>query len=211
MRNYNHEEILGLEKRFRTNLINSLSGFKSLNLIGTTSKSGNLNLSIVNSVIHIGSNPPLMGFIMRPVSVTRDTYNNIKETGYFTINHINENIYRKSHQCAARYPSDISEFEETGLTAQYINGFPAPFVSECKITIGLKLAEEQLIKTNKTILIIGSVQQLILPEEIINVDGFVDIAHVGTVAGSGLDTYYSPKKLERLSYAKPNRDIMKIV
>ncbi|MCK7516855.1 MAG: flavin reductase family protein [Ignavibacteriales bacterium] len=75
------ENILQFEKLYRTNLFNSLSGFKSANLIGTISKEGKTNLAIFSSVIHVGANPPLMGLLMRPVSVERHTYHNIKETG----------------------------------------------------------------------------------------------------------------------------------
>lgn len=47
-----------LEDRKRIALINSLSGFKSLNLIGTINNQGQTNLAIFNSVVHIGANPP---------------------------------------------------------------------------------------------------------------------------------------------------------
>ena len=52
------ENILQFEKLYRTNLFNSLSGFKSANLIGTISKEGKTNLAIFSSVIHVGANPP---------------------------------------------------------------------------------------------------------------------------------------------------------
>jgi len=96
-----------MEKRNRTRLINSLSGFKSINLCGTISKEGITNLSLISSVVHIGADPALMGFIMRPVTVRRDTHNNILETGHYTFNHLNAGIYKKAHQTSARYPIDI--------------------------------------------------------------------------------------------------------
>ena len=49
---------LPMEDRKRIALINSLSGFKSLNLIGTINNQGQTNLAIFNSVVHIGANPP---------------------------------------------------------------------------------------------------------------------------------------------------------
>ena len=90
---FTKQNILEFEKLYRTNFINSLSGFKSANLIGTISSEGKTNLAIFSSVIHVGANPPLMGFLMRPVSVERHTYTNIKETNCFTINHINKEIW----------------------------------------------------------------------------------------------------------------------
>ena len=122
------ENILELEKQYRANFVNSISGFKSASLIGTISNKGNTNLAIFNSVIHIGANPPALAFLMRPVSVERHTYENIKETGFFTINHINKEIYKRAHQTSARYEKEISEFDESELTPEYSEKFKAPYV-----------------------------------------------------------------------------------
>ena len=143
--------ILNFEKLYRTKFVNSLSGFKSANLIGTISSEGKTNLAIFSSVIHVGANPPLMGFLMRPVSVERHTYNNIKETGHFTINHINKEIFKQAHQTSASYEKYISEFDACGLTPEFTEKIKAPYVKESKIKIGLKFVEEQNIKSNDTV------------------------------------------------------------
>jgi len=198
-----NENILTFEKHYRTNFVNSVSGFKSANLIGTISKEGKTNLAIFSSVIHVGANPPAIGFLMRPVSVERHTYTNIKETNYFTINHINKDIYQKAHQTSARYDKDISEFDECGLTPEYSDTIKAPYVKESKIKIGCRFVEEHEIKFNGTIFIIGEIFEVILPDDIVGEDGFVDIEKAETVAISGLDSYHETKRIARLSYAKP--------
>lgn len=167
------ENILVFEKLYRTNFVNSLSGFKSANLIGTISKEGKTNLAIFSSVIHVGANPPAIGFLMRPVSVERHTYKNIKETNYFTINHINKNIFKKAHQTSARYDKDISEFDECGLTPEYSDTIKAPYVKESKIKIGCRFVEEHEIKFNGTIFIVGEILEVILPDDIVGEDGFL--------------------------------------
>ena len=83
-----------IEKRFRGNLINSIGGFKSVCLIGTTDKRGQTNLAIFSSIVHIGASPPLVAFLLRPDSVERHTLSNILETGSYTMNHLNETIYK---------------------------------------------------------------------------------------------------------------------
>jgi flavin reductase (DIM6/NTAB) family NADH-FMN oxidoreductase RutF len=195
------EQILGMEKQSRTNLINSLSGIRQANLIGTISENGLTNLAIFNSVIHIGANPPYMGFIQRPVSVPRGTYQNIKDTGYFTINQVNEQIYKQAHQTSARY--DVSEFEATGLTPVFLNGFRAPFVKESIVKIGLKYIEEHPISINGTILVIGEVQEIIFEENCLNESNIVQLNQTKAVGVNGLETYYSVQKIEELPYAKP--------
>jgi flavin reductase (DIM6/NTAB) family NADH-FMN oxidoreductase RutF len=198
-----NENILALEKHYRTNLVNSLTGFKSANLIGTISKEGKTNLAIFSSVIHVGANPPLMGFLMRPVSVERHTYSNIKETGYFTINHINKEIYKQAHQTSGRYDKNVSEFDACGLTPEYTETIKAPYVKESTIKIGLRFVEGQEIKSNGTIFIVGEIVEIILPDDVIAKDGYVDIERAGTIAISGLDSYHETKSIARLSYAKP--------
>jgi flavin reductase (DIM6/NTAB) family NADH-FMN oxidoreductase RutF len=85
-------QLMEMEQRKRAQFINSISGFRSVALIGTTDTNGQTNLAIFSSIVHIGSNPPLLSFIMRPDSVERHTLTNILETGFYTINHINAGI-----------------------------------------------------------------------------------------------------------------------
>jgi flavin reductase (DIM6/NTAB) family NADH-FMN oxidoreductase RutF len=200
------ENILDFEKLYRAAFVNSLSGFKSANLIGTVSVEGKTNLAIFNSVIHVGANPPLMGFLMRPVSVERHTYNNIKETGHFTISHINKEIFKQAHQTSASYDKGISEFDACGLTPEYTETIKAPYVKESKIKIGLKFVEENEVKFNGTIFMVGEIQEIILLDKVVATDGLIDIEKAGTIAISGLDSYHETKRIARLFYAKPGME-----
>jgi flavin reductase (DIM6/NTAB) family NADH-FMN oxidoreductase RutF len=112
---YTLKDILAFDQRYRATFINSLGGFKSLALIGTRNKEGLSNVAIFNSLLHIGANPPLFGFIIRPDSVERHTLNNILETSEFTVNHVREDFYKQAHQTSARYSNTTSEFEAANL------------------------------------------------------------------------------------------------
>ena len=204
------ENIFEFEKLYKTNLINSLSGFKSANLIGTISPEGKTNLAIFSSVIHVGANPPLMGLLMRPVTVQRHTYTNIKETGFYTINHINKDILKQAHQTSARYDEDISEFDACGLTPEYSQNIIAPYVKESGIKIGLKFVEEHEIKSNSTIFMVGEIQEVIIPDDALLNDGYLDIETAGTVGISGLDSYHNTERIARLAYAKPGVEPKKL-
>lgn len=197
------EDIANMDKRYRVNFINSLPGFKSANLIGTHNEVGHTNLAVFSSVIHMGSNPALFGFVTRPTVVPRHTYQNIQTTGHFTLNHIHPGIFKSAHQSSARYPDEISEFDAVGLTPIYSEKIKAPYVSESSIKIGLELVEEHNITANGTILVIGRVLELFLNEDIIGGDGFLDLEKAETVCISGLDAYHKTQKLDRLPYAKP--------
>lgn len=188
----------------RLNLINSITGIKPANLIGTISNSGNTNLAIFSSVIHLGSNPALIGFILRPeTEVRRDTYENIRFNKQYTINHVATNFTKKAHNTSLKFDSDVSEFHECGLTEEYINGFEAPFVKESKLKIGLEFLESIPIPINKTSLMIGKVKMVIIEDkDALSSEGYIDLQALDNVGISGLNTYYSLKKESTYPYAK---------
>jgi flavin reductase (DIM6/NTAB) family NADH-FMN oxidoreductase RutF len=203
MKHFTREAINEFDSRKRANFINSISGYKSANLIGTISALGVTNLAIFSSVVHIGANPPLLGFILRPIDeVSRHTYLNIKQNGVYTINHVHDNFVEKAHFTSAKFERDDSEFEKCQLNAEFIEGFAAPFVNESKIKIGLKFVEEIPINLNKTILVIGEIEHIILPENIVLESGNLDLNAVSDVAISGLDIYHKVEKIETFPYAK---------
>lgn len=195
-----------LDHVFRINLINSCSGFKSANLIGTKSNLGIPNVAVFSSVTHLGSNPPLLGVVFRPVTdVPRNTYENIKETGQFTINHIDASIIQEAHHTSAKYDKDISEFEITALEEEYKNGWHAPFVKNAPIQIALTYCEEYEIKANGTIQLIGEIKDLFIQSELLEDDGFVNLSKANIVAINGLDGYVVPSLKERLAYQRPKK------
>jgi flavin reductase (DIM6/NTAB) family NADH-FMN oxidoreductase RutF len=199
-----HAQIMAMEQRERAHLINSVGGFKSVCLIGSVDSAAQTNLAIFNSFVHIGANPPLICFVMRPDSVERHTLHNILATGYYTINHLNEAIYKQAHQTSARYPKEVSEFEATELTAEFKHNFIAPFVQESNIQLGVEFRERIDLSINNTILIIGEIKEMYFPTDCLLEDGFLDIEKAGTIACSGLDSYHFTNRLDRLPYAKNN-------
>ncbi len=200
---FSHADIMNFDQRYRAIFINSLGGFKSICLIGTKSKSGLSNLAIFSSIVHIGANPPLVGFIVRPDSAERHTLENILETKFYTLNHIKESFLKNAHQTSARYPSEVSEFEAVKLTEEYSKEFYAPFVRESEVQLGLEFHEKIDLKINGTILIIGEIKEVIIPENCLSEDGFVNLQLAGTLTCSGLDSYHSTSLINRLTYAKP--------
>lgn len=198
-----NEQLLQMEQRKRAQFINSIGGFKSVCLIGTINEEGKTNVAIFNSIVHIGANPPLIGFIMRPDTVERHTLNNILNTGYYTMNHLNQAIYKQGHQTSAKYPKEISEFDATGLTPLFQNSFKAPYVAETHIQLGIEFKERINLAINNTILMIGEIKEIYFPEDCLEADGFLNIEKAGTLACTGLDSYHTTQIIERLPYAKP--------
>lgn len=203
MRLYTDEDIDKMDYLFRINLINSCSGYKSANLISTKSKEGIENVAIFSSVTHIGSNPPMLGFFMRPTTVPRNTYQNIKETGLYTLNHVHENIIEDAHHTSAKYPNSVSEFDMTALESEYKPNFSVPFVKNAPIQMLLEFIEEHHITANNTILIIGKIKALFIQDNLVENDGFINLSNGNIAAINGLDAYTIPKLKKRLEYQRP--------
>ena len=95
---YDKKSIEQLDRVTRLKLINSVTGVKPGNLVGTVSESGHTNLAVFSSIVHLGSNPSLLGFISRPqTEEVGHTFRNIRQTGFYTINHIHPEFVQHFH------------------------------------------------------------------------------------------------------------------
>jgi len=197
------DDIAQFEQRYRTAFVNSLEGFRQAVLVGTKSRDNNSNLAIFNSLIHLGANPALLGLINRPDSVQRDTLQNIIETKEYTLNYVRSKEYEKAHQTSARYDKGISEFEKVGFEELYHPFCFAPFVKDAVVSIAMNLEEIIPIKINDTVMIVGSIKQVLIASEMIETDGFVALSKEDVLISQGLDAYFVSKPIGRLPYAKP--------
>jgi flavin reductase (DIM6/NTAB) family NADH-FMN oxidoreductase RutF len=202
---YNYNDIQNLNKIFKINLINSCSGFKSANLLGSISEEGVSNVAVFSSVTHLGSNPPTLGFILRPTTVPRDTYKNIKDSGSFTINHIHEAIIEDAHHTSAKYPKDVSEFDVTNLEEEFKGKFKAPFVKGAPVQMSMKFIEEVYVPSNDVMLIVSQIEELYIDDELLQADGLINLSKGNIATINGLDTYAVPKFNKQLSYQRPKK------
>ena len=203
MRTITAGDIHAMDKLVRVQLATSLPGPKPICLIGTVNALGQTNLAPFSSVLHLGSNPALLGMISRPDVVERHTLANILETKVYTINHVHVGMVDAAHQCSARYPREMSEFSATGLQEHWEDSFAAPFVRESRLRIGMVLEDVLDIAANGTQMIIGRVS-LVQTESMAD-DGSLDLCTLESVASTALDTYFGITPLARFAYAKADR------
>jgi len=205
MKNYTKKDIEELSKKDRLNLINSITGIKPANLISTVDKQGNPNLAIFSSIIHLGSNPPLIGFVVRPSGeVPRHTYENIKQSGIYAINAIPTSIIEKAHYSSAKFDREVNEFERLNIESYSTEKFKIPFVKASPIKLGMQFREEIDIKLNDTKLIIGEVVYLEINESDFNDFNALRLDKANIAGISGLNTYYSLNKIGAFPYARVN-------
>ncbi len=205
MKKITKEHLSQMSKVPRLNLVNCVTGYKSANLIGTVSTEGILNVAVFSSVTHLGSEPPLLGFILRPTTVPRDTYKNIKESGFFTVNHITEEMIAYAHHTSSSYEEHISEFDKTNLKPEFIDDLKVPFVKGSPVQLLCKYVNEYKIEENDCIHIIASVETIYANEKLFHEDNWMQLDRGNVIAINGLDGYAVPKLSDRFHYARPDK------
>ncbi len=211
MQQFSPAEWQSWERFYRANFINSLTGFKSASLIGTINAQGVPNLGVFSSIVHIGSDPALIGYINRPIAAAPHTLANIKANGLYTVNHIHPSFVEKAHLTSAKYPDEVNEFTEVGLTEEYLDGINVPFVKESTIKYLLSLKEIIPIALNATYLVIGQLEKVLIdPSLKPTSDGFLHLDQAGSISSNGLDAYYKTELIDRYDYAKPDTPVQKM-
>lgn len=202
---FEEADIFNLSKVKRLKLINSITGVKPANLIGTRSADGITNLAIFSSIVHLGSNPPLISFVTRTSKeVNRNTLANILSTNFFTINQIQKSFVKNAHYTSAKFNEGISEFEMCKLDEEYIKNFHAPFVKQSNLKIGLELKEIIKITSNDSTLVVGEIKQITTKKEYLKDDFMFDLEKSGALAIGGLNEYFTIENTANFPYVRLN-------
>lgn len=199
-------DLKALDQRYRATLLNSLAGVRPAVLVGTSDADGAHNVAVFNSGIHIGADPALYGLLFRPTTVDRHTLENIEATGWYSVNYMPAALFRQVHQTSAKYERGVSEFAAAGLTPVTDPAAPAPMVSEAMVRLLLRRESSMVIPANGTILLIGSIQKLFIPDESVATDGYVSYQQADILCSAGLDGYCRAVELGRLPYARPGQE-----
>jgi len=202
---FSEKDILQMPKVKRLNIINSITGIKPANLISTIDERNRHNLAIFSSVVHLGSNPALIGFILRPQQkIRRHTHENILENGYYTINHLPNHKTLEGHYTSAKFDKETSEYDVCHFTPEFQHDFPVPYVKESFLKMGLKHVESIPIKYNGTVMIVGKILQVYVAKSSLSEEGYINLEEAKSVGISGLNTYYDLKKIASYPYARPH-------
>jgi flavin reductase (DIM6/NTAB) family NADH-FMN oxidoreductase RutF len=122
-------------------------------LVTTVDENGQINAAPFSFFNCLSADPPILalGVENNPDMSFKHTGHNIRMTEVFTVNIVSFAIAEAMHVCAAKYPRDIDELKEAGLTAMpglkvaspWIAEAPASF--ECRRHITLELGKSRQI------------------------------------------------------------------
>lgn len=162
--------------------------------VSTLSPQGVANVAPYSFFNAFSSNPPLVIFSSnRKVkgNTTKDTLKNVEETGECVINIVNYNMVYQMSLASVEYPSDVSEFEKSGLTpvaSDLVQPFrvkESPVQMECTVREIIKLGA----KGGAGNLVICQVVRMHIDENMLTETGRLDPYKLDLVARMGRHYY----------------------
>jgi flavin reductase (DIM6/NTAB) family NADH-FMN oxidoreductase RutF len=137
---------VNLEWRQAYELLTSIVVPRPIAFVSTIGEDGVFNVAPFSFFSGICVAPMLVGFSVgrKRDGQKKDTVVNIEFSKDFVINVVTEPLAEAMNRAAGDYPSDIDEFEETGLTPVKADMVKPPMVGESPITMECRL--EQILE-----------------------------------------------------------------
>jgi flavin reductase (DIM6/NTAB) family NADH-FMN oxidoreductase RutF len=158
-------------------------------LVTTVDEQGGFNAAPFSFFNCLSADPPILaiGVENNADMSFKDTGHNIRMTEVFTVNIVSFAIAEAMHVCGTKYPRDIDELKEAGLTAMrgekvaspWIREAPASF--ECRRHVTLELGKSRQI-------IMGEILFAHYQDGAVGPDLHVDPSVIDAIARLGGDT-----------------------
>ena len=154
--------------------------------ISTVNAAGRRNLAPFSYFNAISSDPPLIGIsILNRRDDPKDTLRNIRDTGEFVVNLVNEPLLAPMVETSGEWPAETDEFEKAGLAAAASDRVRPPRVATSPVAMECRLFQE--IALGGAAFVVGEVLRVHVADDILT-DGRVDVTKlrpVGRLGGEG--------------------------
>ena len=162
-------ELAGLSAHERYKLLIGLVIPRPIGWVSTWSEGGTANCAPFSFFNVISEEPPLciLSFNRRADGAMKHTLKNIRRTGEFVVNLVDEATANAMHLSSKEFPETVSEFEQTGLTTAPSLLVQHPRIAEAAASFECRLYQ---------LLEISGTRQLVLGEMLLvhARDGVID-------------------------------------
>jgi flavin reductase (DIM6/NTAB) family NADH-FMN oxidoreductase RutF len=174
-------------------------------LVTSESADGRINAAPFSFFNVFAEEPPLivLGLGLSPLGGAKDTTVNIRDTGEFVVNLVDEAIALAMNLCAIDFPSEVNEIEVAGLDlAPSEKVAPprivqAPVSLECRRYVTLQPARERYLVIGEVA--IAHVRDRVVDPATLRVDREI-YAPIGRLFGGGYVRTHDRFEMPRLSY-----------
>lgn len=157
-------EALGYEESYRL-LVNTVVP-RPIALVTTMDSHGTPNAAPFSFFNLMGHDPPILvlGIERQAPGQYKDTLRNLRETGNFVVNLVNEAIAEQMNVCAIDFPSGVDELAEAGLSSESGMKVPVPRILESPVN--LECTTRQVLEIGEgRCLVIGDIRALHIADE----------------------------------------------
>ena len=174
--------------------------------ISTVSEGGRFNVAPFSYFVPLTNRPPLLGIsINQRAGGPKDTLRNLRATGDFVVNIVDETLIERMVKTSGEWPEDVSEFELTGLTPVPSDRVKAPRVGESPVSMECRVYRE--VPLGDTTFVVGELLRAHMADDRLT-DGRVDIAKLKPIGRLGGDAYSRVRDdyhLQRPKVERPGR------
>lgn len=196
------EEITSWEDEHKSRFMKSLSGCKSIHLIGTYTPERVSHLDLLHHLITVDAKSCLIGMMIQTDDKHLDTYQNMISKGVYTINHIHKSMIRRAHYASLQFAN--STFDHCNLTEEITDGFAAPFVKESQVKFGMSLQDDIELQSINHRLIIGQVQSVFIDDKCMGTEEGSEVSLADSICTDGSNQYYTADRFKKLPEATLN-------
>jgi flavin reductase (DIM6/NTAB) family NADH-FMN oxidoreductase RutF len=157
--------------------------------VSSLSPGGVVNLAPFSFFNAVCAEPPIVSFCPGVRIPPKDTLANVRANGEFVVNVVGADIAHQMNACALEYPSEVSEFAESGLTPVASDLIRPPRVAESRVSMECRVID--IIDVSRRALgaslVLGEVVRFHIDDEIVN-DFRIDpgkLDAIGRMGGRG--------------------------
>jgi flavin reductase (DIM6/NTAB) family NADH-FMN oxidoreductase RutF len=119
----------------------------------------------------------------------KDTLRNVRETGEFVVNIVDETLAERMNLTSGEYGYEVDEFERAGLTPAPSEAVRPPRVAEAGVSMEARLTQVVPVEGTRYTMILGQVVRYHLRDGLLRDNGLVDATLLRPVARLGGDEY----------------------
>lgn len=153
-------DLTGEHARYAYRLLAGLVTPRPIAWVTTCDEEGRINAAPFSFFNVFGTRPPILGFAPgdREPGIPKDTARNIRRTGEFVVNLVDEPLAGPMNQTSAEVEFGVDELQLAGLTAQESFGVAPPRIAEAPVS--LECREWSTLEIGRNRLVIGLIDRI---------------------------------------------------
>lgn len=159
-----------LAPRDRYKLLSALVVPRPIAWVTTLNADGSVNAAPYSFFNLMGSRPPVVAFGPddAPDGTPKDTARNVRRTGAFVIQVVDESVAPAMHASSGAYPAGVSEAEVLELTTAPMPGTAVPRLADAPAALACR--EHTTLHVGETRVVLGVVDHLYVRDDLVDTE-----------------------------------------